>query len=116
MTTGACSPIRPAAAAERPYEDRQRRPDDKEAMEGQRPVAIHALEHPVSSDKGVRMLRQMLRRQLDALAAGRDTINVVRDSPANHASPAMTHDRTIMGWAGGRGRGARPRSRRSGDR
>ena len=76
--------IRPAAASERPYEDRQRRPDDKEAMEGQRPIAIHALEHLASSDKGVMMLRQLLRRQLDALAAGRDPINVVRDPARNH--------------------------------
>ena len=91
--------IRPAAASERPYEDRQRRPDDKEAMEGQRPIAIHALEHLVSSDKGVMMLRQLLRRQLDALAAGRDPINVVRDPARNHAIETHAWNSVYVGEA-----------------
>jgi nitrite reductase/ring-hydroxylating ferredoxin subunit len=92
--------IRPAAAAERPYEDRQRRPDDKEAMEGQRPIAIHALEHLVSSDKGVIMLRHLLRRQLEALAAGRDPINVVRDPAQNHAIETHAWNTVIVGEPG----------------
>jgi hypothetical protein len=77
--------IRPGAAKQRPYEDRQRRPDDKEAQEGQRPIAIHALEHPVSSDKGVLMLRGLLKRELTAIQEGRDPINVLRDPARNHA-------------------------------
>jgi nitrite reductase/ring-hydroxylating ferredoxin subunit len=92
--------IRPAALAERPYEDRQRRPDDKEAMEGQRPIAIHALEHLVSSDKGVMMLRQLLRRQLDALAAGRDPINVVRDPAQNDAIETHAWNTVTVGAPG----------------
>ncbi len=77
--------IRPGAAAQRPYEDRQRRPDDKEAQEGQRPIAIHALEHLVSSDRGVLMLRGLLQRELAAIQEGRDPMNVLRDSARNHA-------------------------------
>ena len=49
--------------AERPdYESKQRTPGDWEAQAGQRPIAIHALEHRASTDAGVTLLRQLLRR------------------------------------------------------
>lgn len=75
------SEIRPGAYAQRPYEDRQRRPDDKEVQEGQRPIAVHALENLVSSDRGVVQFRRLLRRQLAAVAEGRDPLGIVRDLP-----------------------------------
>ena len=44
------------------YESKQRAPGDWEAQAGQRPIAIHALEHRASTDAGVTLLRQMLRQ------------------------------------------------------
>jgi hypothetical protein len=73
-----------ARAGSRSYEERQRNPDDLEAQEGQRPIAVHALENLAPSDIGVVMLRRMLREQIRAVADGRDPINAVRDSAANH--------------------------------
>ena len=49
----------------------QRFPDDKEALEGQGPIAIHALEHLGTSDRGVIMFRKLLKRGIEA---GRDAI------------------------------------------
>lgn len=45
----------------RPYEVAQRAPGDYEVIVGQRPIAIHALEHPTSGDMGVYMFRRFLR-------------------------------------------------------
>jgi len=45
----------------RSYEEGQRAPGDWEALVSQRPIAIHALEHPGSSDIGVYMCRKLLR-------------------------------------------------------
>jgi nitrite reductase/ring-hydroxylating ferredoxin subunit len=49
---------------DRPYEERQRQPGDYEAQVSQRPIAIHALEHLATSDRGVIMLRQLIRKQI----------------------------------------------------
>jgi phenylpropionate dioxygenase-like ring-hydroxylating dioxygenase large terminal subunit len=73
--------IRPATI-DRPYEERQRRPDDLEAQEGQRAIAVHALENLGMSDMGIVQLRQMLREQLARLAKGEDPINTVRGAAA----------------------------------
>ena len=43
------------------YKDCQRAPGDYEAIISQRPIAIHALEHPTKFDAGVYMFRKMLR-------------------------------------------------------
>ncbi|QDL38480.1 Rieske 2Fe-2S domain-containing protein [Rhodoferax sediminis] len=45
----------------RSYDEGQRAPGDWEALVSQRPIAIHALEHPGSSDIGVYMCRKLLR-------------------------------------------------------
>jgi hypothetical protein len=66
-----------------PYEERQRKPDDMEAQEGQRPIAVHALEHLVPADKGIALLRRRLREQLKRIEAGEDPINIVRDPAQN---------------------------------
>jgi hypothetical protein len=54
-------------------------PGDAEAIVGQRPIAIHALEHLASSDHGVLRLRRMLQRAIDAVRRGGDPIGVIRD-------------------------------------
>ena len=75
--------IRPGSVIERTYEERQRKPDDLEAQESQRPIAIHALETLAGSDAGISRLRQLLRRQVADVREGRDPQNVVRDPAAN---------------------------------
>ncbi|HVB81517.1 MAG TPA: Rieske 2Fe-2S domain-containing protein [Candidatus Binataceae bacterium] len=45
----------------RSYEQQQRLPGDWEAIVSQRPIAVHALEHPMSGDVGVYMFRKILR-------------------------------------------------------
>jgi hypothetical protein len=67
----------------RSYEERQRKPDDLEAQEGQRPIAIHALENLAHSDTGIVMLRRLLREQLQRVGQGLDPINTMRDPVAN---------------------------------
>ena len=53
--------VRPGSLLARDYEARQRKPDDLEAQEGQRAVAVHALENLGMSDSGIVMLRRLLR-------------------------------------------------------
>jgi hypothetical protein len=52
--------IRPGSALSRKYEDRQRKPDDLKAQ-GQRTIAVHALENLATSDTGITMLRRTAR-------------------------------------------------------
>jgi phenylpropionate dioxygenase-like ring-hydroxylating dioxygenase large terminal subunit len=56
----------------RPYEERQRIPGDYEAQVSQRPIAVHALEHLASTDRGVSMLRKMVRDGIRAVKRGDD--------------------------------------------
>lgn len=55
---------------DRLYAERQRQPGDYEVQVSQRPVAVHALENLASSDQGVAMLRQLIRRNIRAAASG----------------------------------------------
>jgi hypothetical protein len=80
-------PVRPGSSPVRPYEARQRKPDDLEAQESQRPIAVHALENLAGSDGGVVRLRRLLREEVRAVQAGRDPLNVQRDAVANRAIP-----------------------------
>ena len=64
----------------RDYVDTQRHPDDKEAQISQRPIAVHALEHLGTTDRGVIMFRKLLRRAIRDVREGRDPQNVFRDS------------------------------------
>ena len=55
---------------ERPYDERQRIPGDFEAIVSQRSIAIHALENLNAGDRGIGLLRQVLRENIRSLAAG----------------------------------------------
>lgn len=55
---------------ERPYEERQKVPGDFEAITGQRPIAIHKLENLTRTDRGVTMLRRMIRKGIKAVQEG----------------------------------------------
>jgi phenylpropionate dioxygenase-like ring-hydroxylating dioxygenase large terminal subunit len=57
-------------SADRSYEDRQRRPGDYDAQSSQRAIAVHDLEHLASTDRGVIMLRKILRDGIRAVQAG----------------------------------------------
>ena len=70
--TGGTVDIRPGSFLQRSYEERQKKPDDLEAQEGQRPIAVHALEHLASTDRGVIMLRRIVRDGIRAVARGED--------------------------------------------
>jgi hypothetical protein len=56
----------------RPYEERQRIPGDYDAQVGQRPIALHALEHLGTTDRGVVMLRRIVREGIRAVQKGED--------------------------------------------
>ena len=69
-------------------EEHQRFPGDWEAQVGQGPITLHSDEHLATSDQGVVMLRRLLQRQLEAVAAGRDPAGVSFDP----AAPAVMFD------------------------
>jgi hypothetical protein len=83
--TDTISDIRPGQLRDRAFEDKQRKPDDMEAQEGQRRIAIHALENLGSSDIGVSLLRRTLREAMRAVREGREPQNLIRDPEQNHA-------------------------------
>lgn len=55
---------------DRPYIDRQRNPGDWDAQVSQRRIAIHANEHLGRTDRGIAMLRRMIRRGIEEVQAG----------------------------------------------
>ncbi len=63
-------------------EEHQRFPGDYEAMVSQGPIARHSEEHLATSDRGIVMLRRLLKRQIEALAEGRDPAGVSFDPDA----------------------------------
>ena len=52
---------------ERPYAERQRQPGDYEVQVSQRAIAVHALENLAGSDRGVSMLRRLIRQGIHRL-------------------------------------------------
>lgn len=57
-------------ACDRPYGERQRLPGDYDAQVSQRPIAIRDLEHLTVCDKGVVLLRRLLRAEIRKVADG----------------------------------------------
>ena len=79
--------------ADRSYEDRQRIPGDYDAQTSQRPIAVHALEHMTATDKGVLMLRKLLRGEIRKVARGKaPKVSPVR---AGGAIPTYCHDTVV---------------------
>jgi nitrite reductase/ring-hydroxylating ferredoxin subunit len=64
-------------------EEHRRMPGDLEAIVSQRPIAIHALEHLASSDRGVIMVRRLVRREIERVRRGEDPAGVIRDPAAD---------------------------------
>ena len=67
-------------AEERPYEERQRMPGDYDAQSSQRPIARHALEHLGNTDRGLIMLRNLIRRGIRDVQEGQDPKGVLREN------------------------------------
>src|SRR5260221_10898913 len=78
---------------ERPYAERQRVPGDFDAQVSQRPIAIHALEHLGTTDRGVSMLRRLVRTGLRAVQAGQEP-HCVRGAPSKVIS-TYCHDSVV---------------------
>ena len=57
-------------------------PGDYEAQVGQGAITLHSEEHLASSDRGIAMLRRLLRRQVRAVAEGKDPAGVSFDPDA----------------------------------
>ncbi len=60
-------------------EEHRQTPGDWEAQVGQGPISLHSEEHLASSDKGVVMLRRILRQEIRKVAAGQDPMGVSFD-------------------------------------
>jgi nitrite reductase/ring-hydroxylating ferredoxin subunit len=69
--------LRTSDSVDRTYGDRQREPGDYEAQESQRPVAVHEREHLATTDRGVILVRSLLRDGIRAVQRGEDPRRVV---------------------------------------
>lgn len=78
----------------RGYEERQRIPGDFDAQVSQRPIALHAMEHLTYCDKGVTLLRRLLRHELKKLEAGEQpNLSPIRNSQG--LIPTYCHDTVL---------------------
>ena len=75
---------------DRPYDERQRHPADYDAQSSQRTIAVHALEHLGSADRGVIMLRRIVRDGIRAVARGGQPFGT--RSPEGKAIRTFTQD------------------------
>ena len=71
----------PGQSGCRPPEERQRSPGDWEAQTGQRPVAVHQLEHLQPTDRGVSLFRRLLRKGIRAVQEGDGSADIKNDPP-----------------------------------
>jgi hypothetical protein len=69
----------PGQLAADTYEESQRRPQDFEAQVSQRPIAVHGLEHLGTTDRGITMFRNQIRRGIRAVKAGDEPIGLFRN-------------------------------------
>jgi nitrite reductase/ring-hydroxylating ferredoxin subunit len=81
---------------DRPYEERQRVPGDYDAQVSiHGGTARHSLEHLASTDRGITMLRNMIRRGLRAVQNGADPMSPSRQGGA--VIPTYSQDRVVLG-------------------
>jgi hypothetical protein len=81
--TDTISDVRPGQLRDRSYEDKQRKPDDMEAQEGQRSMPVHARETLGNVDAGIAVYRRKLRDAAKDIEEGRDPPNIYRDPTIN---------------------------------
>jgi len=84
--------------ASRPYEERQRIPGDYDAQVSiHGGVARHGLEHLATTDRGIIMMRNMIRRGIRAVGKGEELASPMLHNGA--AVPTYSHDRVVAGIA-----------------
>jgi hypothetical protein len=84
--------------ASRSYEQRQRVPGDYDAQTSiHGGIARHGLEHLASTDRGIIMMRNLIRRGIRAVKNGEDLDYPIRHNGA--AVPTYSHDRVVSGIA-----------------
>jgi len=82
----------------RSYEERQRVPGDYDAQVSiHGGVARHGLEHLATTDRGITMLRNMIRRGIRAVGNGENLEQRILENGS--AIPTYCHDRVILGIA-----------------
>jgi hypothetical protein len=77
-------------SGDRSYAERQRFPADFDAQSSQRAIAVHDLEHLASTDRGVIMLRRLVRDGIRAVARGEDPFGATW--PEDKAIRTFTQD------------------------
>ncbi len=80
---------------ERPYAERQRVPGDFEAIAGQGPIAPAARWNLNRGDRGVTMLRRLIRENIRAVAEGRDYTVLERAAAPGGIVPTYTRDTVV---------------------
>ncbi len=60
-------------------EEQQKFPGDWEAQVGQGPISLHSEEHLADSDKGIVMLRRLLKQQIKIVRGRRRSAGVIYD-------------------------------------
>ena len=84
--------------ASRPYEERQRVPGDYDAQVSiHGGVARHGLEHLASTDRGIIMMRNLIRRGVRAVRKGLELSHPLLKNGA--PVPTYSHDRVVSGIA-----------------
>src|SRR5260370_604929 len=84
--------------ASRPYEERQRIPGDYDAQVSiHGGVARHGLEHLATTDRGIIMMRNMIRRGIRTVAKGEALASPMLKNGA--CVPTYSHDRVVAGIA-----------------
>jgi len=78
---------------DRPYEERQRLPADFDAQTGIGPISIHAREHLGHTDRGVAMLRRLVRQGIRDVQEGRDPREIVREE--GRVIPTLCQDTVL---------------------
>ncbi|MGI9405455.1 MAG: aromatic ring-hydroxylating dioxygenase subunit alpha, partial [Hyphomicrobiaceae bacterium] len=66
-----CELIEQGEIVDRPFEERQRRPADAEAVEGMGPISAHKGENLMPTDRGISLYRRRIRRLVRDLAEGK---------------------------------------------
>jgi len=83
----------PGQIAAETYEESQRRPADFEAQVSQRPIAVHGLEHLGTTDRGITMFRNQIRRGIRTVKDGGDPVGLFREG--NGVIPTYCNDTVV---------------------
>jgi phenylpropionate dioxygenase-like ring-hydroxylating dioxygenase large terminal subunit len=83
----------PGQLAADTYEESQRRPQDFEAQVSQRPIAVHGLEHLGTTDRGITMFRNQIRRGIREVTSGEDPVRLFRNG--DRVIPTYCNDTVV---------------------